>query len=45
MEYNLLGPKWGSAELGEAGGVVYWSFATVQGDIVNFSESITGAAE
>ncbi|MFG6562357.1 DUF4214 domain-containing protein [Sulfitobacter sp. 1A15299] len=45
MEYKLLGPKWGPAELGEAGGVVYWSFATSQGDIINFSESITGAEQ
>ncbi|MFG6621393.1 DUF4214 domain-containing protein [Sulfitobacter sp. 1A05707] len=45
MEYNLLGPKWGSPQLGEAGGVVYWSFATVQGDIVNFSASISGGAQ
>ncbi len=43
MQYRLSDMKWGSGEMGDAGGVVYWSFATSPGDGFGFSSYITNA--
>ena len=41
MAYSTLGRKWGEPTYGITGGIVYWSFATTQGDITRFSTRIS----
>lgn len=40
-KYHLSDAKWGTGEIGESGGTVYWSFATSPGDAFMFTSYIT----